>query len=328
MQTGAYYLQTPSAAPASWTSTSGYELNAQAVPLNDGSTASFDLTAVQTTRNVYSLQSTGRSITGSAYTHAASGTITIARATIPGAGVFGGNIAIPKGATFSSGGVTGAVAIQANGTITAQSGSTISGTTTQAPLSATAYTVPTAATVNYYGVGMSSANYLCYDGVTLGTPQLISASSISSSSIPTANSGNPGAIFYHSGNLKITGTLTMAGTLIVRGGTLTISANTTITPKTGYPALVCENGATISGANRTVTLNGVVFIGGNYTWTGTNTLSKFIVNGALVMPASSTIAATNNGSFTVTYASSKANVPDLTTFDQPGLSVKFSNWNQ
>ena len=324
-----YYLQTPTVAPSSWTSTPGYKLYAMAVQVNDGTTASFDVTAVKgASRNVYTIQSIGRTSTGSAYTHSTNASITVARVGIPGAGVFGGNISIPTRTTFSDGAVSGALAIQANGTVTAVTGSTISGTIDRAPLSALAYTAPTAATVNYYGVGVSPSTYLCYDGVTLGTPQLISATSIKTASIPAVAANNPGAIYYHFGNATISGTFTLPGTLIIRGGTLTISSNATITPKTGYPAMVCEQGVTISGASRTFTANGVVFIGGNYTWTGTNTSSKFLVNGALVMPSGSTIQTTNNGTFTVTYASAKANVPDLTTFDQAGLSVKVNSWAQ
>ena len=325
-----YYLQLPSSAPSTWTSTGGYELYASAIGLNDGTTASFDVNAVDgSARNIYTIQSTGRSTTGSAYTHTVTAGVTVTRVAIPGAGIFGGNITIPKNATFSYGSTSGAVAIQANGSVTKSNGSTVSGTIVQSPLSSTAWTAPTAATVNYYGVGMSSPNYLAYDGVTLGTAQLISGSSISTLSIPLAASSNPGAVYYHNGNLTISGIFLLNGTLIVRGGTLTISSTATITPKTGYPALVCESGVTISGQNVVSTSNGVVFIGGNYTWTGTsNSGSKFAVSGALVMPSGSTIAATNNGSFSVTYASSKVIVPDLTTFKQPGTSIKVNSWSQ
>jgi hypothetical protein len=329
-----YYLQNPALAPASWTSTSGYLLHATAVPLNDGTSAAFDVSVSSTTtRDVFTLSSTGYTSTASPLTHAVTARVTVNRAKIPAAGVFGGNIAIPAGATFSSGSITGGAAIQANGTIST-SGSligTLLGTVRAAPLPSTSYVAPTATNVNYYGVGMPGGVYLYTDGTTLGTPQQITAATLNSANLPTLSPNNPAAIFYHNGNLAISSNLAFAGTLVVRGGNLTISAgNTTITinPRPKFPALLCEQNLTYGGRNSTLTINGVVFLGTGFAWSGGINGSQCRINGALVLPGGKTIGSSATGSLAVTYTPSTIDVPGLTQFDQPGVNIKANTWSQ
>jgi Tfp pilus assembly protein PilX len=325
---GMYYLQTPASAPPSWTSSAGYKLYASAVPLNDGTQSNFDLSVTANpTPNTYTLQSTGWPSTGSAFSHTATAIVTVNRAPIPGAGVFGGNITIPSRTTFSSNGVTGALAVQADGTIT-QSGGTISGAQSVAPLEGNAYIVPTASTVNFYGVGTTGGNYLWTDNTTLGTPQQITTSTLTAANLPATLSTNPAGIFYHQGNLSITSNITIAGTLIVRGGTLTLQNTVTINPKAQFPALICEDNAILKGSSHVLTANGVVFLGTGFSWTGSNTNSSFVVNGALLMPAGASIGTSTKGTVDVAYSRSNTNVPLLTTFDQPGISVQIDSWTQ
>ncbi len=325
---GMYYLQSPASAPASWTNTAGYTLYATAIPLNDGTPSNFNLSVTANPQpNTYTLVSTGWPSSGSAFSHTTTATVTVNRAAIPGAGVFGGDITLPARTAFSSAGISGAVAMQANGSIV-QNGGTFSGDLSAAPLSALAYVVPTAATVNYYGVGTSGGNYLWTDNTTLGTPQQITASSLTAANLPAQLPSNPAGIYYHQGNLTITGAVTINGTLIVRGGSLTVQAGATVNPAAQFPALICEDGLIIKGANRILTANGVVFLGTGFSWTGTNTKSQFIVNGALLMPAGASIGTSAKGTCTVTYSATNTHVPLLTTFDQPALSVQTNSWNQ
>jgi hypothetical protein len=325
---GIYYLQYPAAAPASWTNTTGYTLYATNVPVNDGTQSNFDLSVKANPQpNVYTIEATGRPSTGSAFSHTATAVVTVNRVQIPGAGVFGGSIAIPSRTTFSSNGVAGALAIQANGIIT-QSGGTISGTQSPAPLSSNAYIVPDSSSVNFFGVGTSSGNYLWTDNVTLGTPQLITASTLTVSKLPAQLSSNPAGIFYHDGDLTVTGNVTINGTLIIRNGTLTVQGNLTLNPAAQFPALICEDNAIIKGADRVLTANGVVFFGMGFSWTGSNTGSSLIINGALLMPAGASIASSTRGTVSVIYSAANTNVPLLTTFNQAALSVKSNSWSQ
>jgi len=325
---GMYYLQWPNAAPANWTSTAGYTLFATAVPLNDGTQSNFNLSVTANPQpNTYTLQATGWPSTGSAFSHTVTATVTVHRAQIPGAGVFGGNIIIPSRTTFTSNGVSGALAIQADGAITL-GGGTIIGTKSSAPLAAGSYVVPTAASVNYYGVGTSGGNYLWTDGTTLGTPQQITTNTLTATNLPAKLPSNPAGIFYHQGNLSITGNVTIAGTLIIRAGALTVQGNATLNPASQFPAVICEQDAIIKGASHVLTANGVVFLGTGFSWSGTNTNSTFIVNGALVMPAGALIDSSTKGTTTVTYSAANTDVPLLTTFDQAALSIQTTSWTQ
>jgi hypothetical protein len=325
---GMYYLQSPASAPASWTNTPGYTLYATAVPLNDGTQSNFNLSVTANPApNTFTLVSTGWPSTGSAFSHAATATVTVNRTPIPGAGVFGGDITLPPRTTFSNAGISGAVAIQANGSLT-QNGGTVTGNESLAPLSALAYVVPTPATVNYYGVGTGGGNYLWTDNITLGTPQQITAASLTAANLPAQLPSNPAGIYYHQGSLAITGAITINGTLIVRGGTLTVQTSATLNPPSQFPALICEDDVIIKGANRILTANGVVFLGTGFSWTGNNTKSQFIVNGALLMPAGASIGTSTKGTCTVTYSAADTNVPLLTTFEQPALSIQTNSWNQ
>jgi hypothetical protein len=325
---GNYYLQMPEAAPASWTNTAGYKLYATAVPLNDGTPSNFDLAVVANPQpNTYTLTSTGWPSVGSAFSHTATAKVTVNRVPIPAAGVFGGDLVIALGATFSSSGVSGAQAIQANGIIST-TGGTIAGVLSAAPLPATAYVVPTVNTVNYYGVGSSGGTYLWTDNITLGTPQQITASTLTAANLPAQLPTNPAGIFYHQGALTISGDLAIAGTLIIRGGTLTVSGSVTLNPAAQFPALICDRDIVLKGTRHVVTANGVVFAGTGFSLTGNTKHSSFLINGALLMPAGAMLSTATGGSLIVNYSVANTNVPVLATFDEPATSVQINSWTQ
>lgn len=323
-----YYLQWPALAPASWTNTPDYTLFATGVPLNDGTPVNFNVSATPNAQlNTYTIQSTGYPSAGSAFSHLATATVTVNRVQIPGAGVFGGSITIPSHSNFSNSGVTGAVAVQAAGSVS-QIGGTITGAISQAPLAAIAYVVPDTSSVNFYGVGVSGGNYLWSDGVTLGTPQQIAANNLTSAKVPARLASNPAGIFYHQGNLSITGNVVLNGALIVRGGTLTVEGSLTINPVAQFPALVCEENVIIEGAGNSLTANGVAYLGTGFSWAGATAGSALVVNGALMMPSGASIVASASGTISVTYNAATANVPQLSTFSQPALSVQTNSWTQ
>ncbi len=325
-----YYLQNPELAPASWTSNPSYKLQASGVPLNDGTSAAFDVTASATaTRDLYNVSSIGYTSASSPLTRTATAQVKINRAKIPAAGVFGGAIAIPLCATFSDGGISGAAAIQANGVISLSG--VLNGLQLAAPLTTSSYIAPTASNVNYYGVGMTGGVYLFSDGTTTGTPQSLVAPTLTAGNMPSQAANNPAGIYYYDGNLTINSSLTINGTLIIRGGNLTLAGNRTtltINPKSQFPALICEKRLTCSGKNAAYTFNGVVFLGTGLTWGGSVGTSKIQINGALVMPSGKTIVNSISGTLIATYTPSNIDVPTLTQFDQPGISVQTTSWSQ
>jgi hypothetical protein len=324
-----YYLQNPTVAPASWTANSNYMLSATGVPLNDGSQAVFDVTVTANPLpNSYTIQSTGWPSAGSSFSHVASAVVTANPAPIPAALVAGGNITIPTNTTITSNGSSDALAIQANGSINLQAGSNITGSKSAAPLASDAYIVPTSATVNHYGVGTSGGTYLWTDNTTIGTPQQITSSSLTSATLPAKLPSNPAGIYYCVGNLNVTGSTTINGTLIVTGGNLTVSSHLTINPASQFPAMICDQKVMINGAGRVCTCNGVVFLGTGLAWNNNNSNSSFNVNGALLLAAGANIAYSTYGASVVSYSPTSINVPLLTTFNQPALSITPNTWVQ
>lgn len=114
----------------------------------------------------------------------------------------------------------------------------------------------------------------------------LTSGSLSPSSFTTPNAiTNPGAVYYVDQDTTLTGAINLTGTLIVTNGhsvTLGSSAQVTITPKTGYPALIIGNNLIFSGAGRKLTVNGVCWIGGQWTGSGVLPGGIFTVKGSLL----------------------------------------------
>jgi hypothetical protein len=107
-----------------------------------------------------------------------------------------------------------------------------------------------------------------------------------------------------------------------------VQGSLTLNPASQFPALVCEQNLIIKGASRDLTANGVVFLGTGFSWSGTNTKSAFAINGSLLMPSGASIGTSTKGTTTVIFSAANTNVPLLTTFDQPALSVQTNSWAQ
>jgi len=158
--------------------------------------------------------------------------------TIPAAGVFGSSVTVQPGMLFSSNLQLSGQAIFTGGTIV-NSGGSVVGSTTTSPLPTPAYQIPTTSDVNYFGVE-GSGQYTMPNGA-IGAPQPVGSTLTAA---PLANlATNPGQVFYAIGDTQVSGGFTLNGTLIVRGGQLIVGgAGFTITPQSGMPALICDQG--------------------------------------------------------------------------------------
>ncbi|HMB95131.1 MAG TPA: hypothetical protein VKK61_03750 [Tepidisphaeraceae bacterium] len=334
MQAGSHYLQYPAKVPSAWVH-SGYLFYVTGATIS-GVSGSFDLNAVATSKpDTYQLTAIGYSGTTNAVTRTMTAQIQLQRAMPSNAGGFGtGTFIIPSGYTFNG-------PVLVNGILSLLG--VVTGAISQSP-KATDFVVPSLTTINYYGANIAGGTYTMPDGTT-GTPQLISGPTLSSQ--PAYNSTtNPGKVFYINGPLTISaasGTpLSLSGTYIVRSNALTVKnsnsssssvATATITPQSGFPALIVDNKLTMSGKNISLIANGVVWTGSGISWSaGLISSSSLTINGSLLLPAGATLGINVLGgwSASINYDPSKTTVNNLTTSAQPQpiTSVKYQTSTQ
>jgi hypothetical protein len=326
VQAALYYLQYPHLRPPSWSTTPGYYVKATNVSMPDAD-GRFDVEVTETgTRDVYVLRAVGRPVTGGGSPSVITARAKVTRATINGAGLFGGNMNLPLGVTVDG-------PVQVNGTLGNLTGLLVS-LLYPAALPQSAYRVPTLATINYYGADQVDRKYTMPDG-TVGYAQQLLAAPVAP---PVAAANNPGRVFFYSNTitpdlLLSTAGLNFNGTLVVKGGSLSVRAGgLQINPVAGMPGLIVEKDVNMYRTNNTLDVNGVAWVGRNITWTpllGTSTGTTFRVTGALLMPSGSLInAPALLGGAALKYDSAKVSVPDLNTAVQPGKSVTVLAWNE
>lgn len=321
--TALYYLQWPSQAPTNWTSTSGYTLYADNVAIpNDPQGASYNVRVQPTqTNNQYTVQVTGNAFNGSALTRTSSSLVSVTRLTIPAAGVFGSSVTVQPGMLFSSNLQLSGHAIFTGGTIV-NSGGSVVGSTTTSPLPTPAYQIPATSDVNYFGVE-GSGQYTMPNGA-IGAPQPVGSTLTAA---PLANlATNPGQVFYAIGDTQVSGGFTLNGTLIVRGGQLIVGgAGFTITPQSGMPALICDQGIELQTGTATVQASGVVYAGNGVTW-DSGSQATLNVTGALIIPAGATITPSASGLANILYSRSSTNITTLTNVPEPASNISLLVW--
>ncbi|HEY8667334.1 MAG TPA: hypothetical protein VIL86_11750, partial [Tepidisphaeraceae bacterium] len=145
---------------------------------------------------------------------------------------------------------------------------------------------------------------------------------------PTVN--NPAGIYWSASDLQISKNVTINGTLLLKTGKLTIiGSGNVITPKAGYPALVVKDDLSIKGKNHSLTVNGLAWISDDIQGEpGNNNGSSVTINGALMLGnAVAVVNSSYQGTLTVTYDATKANVPDFSTDLQFQIvKTKVNSW--
>lgn len=336
-----YYLLNPGNAPASFsppckvTATFATTQPAATIP------GSVTIQVGSLSNHCYSVVSTGSS-DSSAGVNPVMRTITAeiqvgSPLQINQAGAFDSPITVGLNATFSSPNPN-APAIASNnavindghitGNVTAQ---TFSGTPPTNGSVTLAPAISPPAPASYQSVNDYTQPYV-YQG-TLYYPVLI-GSSISTATSLGPTPGNPLGIYYTTGNLNVSKSLTINGTLVVGGtGSLTNSSSITITPLTSQPntylpALVVNNKLWMSGHSASLNVTGVTYVASGIWGISTNSATNVTINGALLI-TSNAIANTYTGTTSVTYNSTYTNIPNFDASDwASNSSVKIIAWSE
>jgi hypothetical protein len=179
--------------------------------------------------------------------------------------------------------------------------------------------VPSLLTVNHY----ATYTYNGKLGVT-GTILPLAQSNVTYG----PNALNPAGVYTCIGTLPLNGNVKINGTLIVSPlGALTIKGTgNTITPVTGFPALVNDGDITFKANNATLDINGLAYIGGGVLRSGSVTGCALNVTGNLLCAGASTsFEATVTTK--ITYDRHKASVPDLLAGSKPTpTSLSIVSW--
>ncbi len=100
-----------------------------------------------------------------------------------------------------------------------------------------------------------------------------------------------------------------------------------ITPVTGYPALVADGDISFRAANSTLDLLGLAYMGGKVARSGSFSGCKLNVTGALLYGGTSTISLDSNVAVQIKFDRARASVPELVTSGTPQpTSVTVTAW--
>lgn len=154
------------------------------------------------------------------------------------------------------------------------------------------------------------------------------------------SAANPAGVIYKQGTGELQDNVTINGTLVVEGNLLIKGANITITPEPGFPALIVTGNLEIYHTGKSLTTNGLTYIGGQLR-SNNNGLSSippelastFTVNGQLligttgVSPAPSPPIMTGyNARTTLTYNADNARAPDISSAFRSATGVTIVRW--
>ncbi len=189
---------------------------------------------------------------------------------------------------------------------------------------------PTAAEVNKYQtykVGSTTYNADVITAASLGsTTKGITVTNPAGIYYKDASSGGP---FVLNASTTINGTLVVYGDLQINGAGVIIN-----NPQNGFPALVVTGNLEIVQPQKNLTVNGVVYVGGQLKRSGTTPAasadySQFNVNGALMMGVAATPLATSP-SYTirtnVKYVAANAKAPELSPVLRTPKGVTILRW--
>ena len=141
---------------------------------------------------------------------------------------------------------------------------------------------------------------------------------------PPPTASNPAGIIYKDATaspLVIEDNQTINGTLIVEGNLQIKGTNITINPQPGYPALIVTGNLEIFQSGKSLTANGITYIGGQLKSNNgglpappQELASTFVVNGGLIFGSTSVspIPSNYNVRTTLNYNPARAVAPELT----------------
>jgi len=306
IQLASYYLQNPSSAPV--LNGSGFYPGQTGISLGSAVDGTVDITITKIDTTTFAIASTAHygSVSSTPMNRSLGARATVQYAYLPtNAATINGGLNVLSTTT-----ITGS--IRSTGTVSMSLGSSVVGniyapslTGNTSGLNGTFTTTsnsgnntPTPTTIRDYST-------YTYNGVTY---HATSISSVSTSTLgPTAS--NPLGVYVATGDLNVTAALAVSGTLLVPSGKLIVkSSNMTITPAANMPALIVQSDIAFGGTSRKLTVNGLAWVGGVLTKSGTTSGNTATFNGAVQFASGTPISSNYSGSVKINYDATKATV--------------------
>jgi hypothetical protein len=331
-QLALYYLQYPSASPVAIPS--GYYPGQTGLTFGTAVKGTADVTVTyNSTTKLYTITSVGKATTDGGGT--ISKTLTATASVVKN---FKQTTAVSTSSDVRLPGLCTVVgALETNAQLNAATGSAVTGLAKyrtftglgsvpnrQALTASETVTVPSLASIRSY------AGSYTYNGQTYNA-QYLTATTLSNQTLPTASDAvtNPAGIYWTDHNVQFSGGVTLNGTLVITNGKLTIAnlialANT-VTPKTGFPALVIQSDLEVTAVSASLTCNGLVWTGGGLK-TGA-LLSIVNINGAFIAAGAVPITTTYPGTISISYDASKVAIPDFSSTNTVTVGVRVVTWS-
>jgi hypothetical protein len=214
-------------------------------------------------------------------------------------------------------------------------------------------TVPSLATIKDY-----TGTYT-YQGHTY-TAKKLTSSKLSNVTLPTASDAvtNPAGIYWCDKSVVLDKNTTINGTIVITNGTLYVNDKpVTITPKTGFPAVVVQSDLALLPGSQ-LTANGLVWTGGGIKLpdpssdpnadsgllsflgnlisdllggllggSGSNSPSTLAINGAYLAAGTTPIDYNYKGPITIRFVPTKCDIPDFSTTNTKIVGVRVVSWS-
>ena len=237
-----------------------------------------------------------------------------------------GNITIPAGVKITgnlidSGSVTNKGYVDGVISYTGNFGNSNGGTTTKTPVKVASASVPTINWNNYKQYKLYSSTY---------NAQQMANSTLQPGIFPNNNcitAGNPAGIAYYTIGILYTN-FTYQGTIVINGDLYIDGTNISITPVSGFPALVVT-GRIYVVDNSTFTANGLVYAAQGMSPYIINTpVSQTTINGGFVSGVRG-YDSTLQGTHQIVYSAAKCKLYDPTgaASDASSATLQITTWN-
>lgn len=215
-------------------------------------------------------------------------------------------------------------AVQNNGTVAGTLySSSISGSgtaTSTAATTAKSYTPVPSTVAHYY------PQYTYYKDGKNYSPSIILLGSLLGTALSVNLISNPAGIYYHSGDLTLSGNTKITGTLVVTGKLYVSGTGNSITSTSNYPALIVDSDINFMSSGAQLDVTGLVYTGAKVGKASNVSSGRLNITGALLAAGGSS-AFDPQVQVNIKYDRARASVPSLTNLSRPApTSVSIINW--
>ncbi len=302
IQLASYYLQNPASAPV--LNSDGYYPGQTGVSLGSAVEGTVDIVVTKIDNSTFDIASTSHYGTTSSSPLARSlgARASVQYAYLPSeAASVNGGLNVLSNTTING-------TVRASGTVNLSLGSSVTGTIyapsvtgNTAGLVGSVVTISTSGSNNPTPTTIRDYTTYTYNGQTYRAQLLPNGSK----SGPTSN--NPLGVYYATGDLTLAGNTVINGTLLVPNGKLIVkSSSITINAAAGMPGLIVKSDIAFSGTNRKLTVNGLSWVGGVLTKSGTTSGNTTTFNGAVLFASGTPVTSNYSGTVKINYDATKA----------------------